>query len=119
MLDLSVGQKPAIKVNEAAIEYTVYPSGVVSVDTLKTPFEMRNQGFARAAMNAFLAETDRAGVVVVLTPEPIRGEAKMLRLVGFYRSLGFSWMGSSPVRRMHPERDHFKMARLPAKACMC
>lgn len=116
MLDLSVGQKASIKIGESAIEYTVYPGRVVSVDTIKTPHQERDRGFARAAMNAVLAETDRAGFVVVLTPEPIHGEAKMLRLVEFYRSLGFSWMASSPVRRMHPDQDHFKMARLPVMA---
>lgn len=116
MFDLSVGQKTAVQIGQSTIEYTVYPNGVLAVDSLKTPAEFRGAGSARRAMQALLDATDRAGVVVVLTPEPIRGEALLLGLIRFYRSLGFGWMASSAVRRQYPDQDYYKMARLPLVA---
>lgn len=116
MFDLSVGQKPAVQIGHSAIEYTVYPNSVLAVDTLKTPAEFRGAGSARRAMQSLLETADRAGIVVVLTPEPIHGEARLLGLIRFYRSLGFVPMASSPARQQHPDQDHYKMARLPLMA---
>lgn len=116
IFDLTIGLKPAVQVGHSFIEYTVYPNSVLAVDTLKTPAKFRGAGSARRTMQALLAATDRAGFVVVLTPEPIHGEARLIDLIRFYRSLGFVPMAASPVRQRHPEQDHYKMARLPVMA---
>lgn len=110
MIDLSVGVKPAVQIGSTAIEYTVYPDGSISVDTVKTPAAERCKGWGRKAMEEFIAATD--GMVLFLTPEPIRKEVSLLVLKKFYRSLGFA-----PVNRevgsRYPDRDHYRMARIP------
>lgn len=110
VIDLSVGVKPAVQLGPTAIEYTVYPDGSISVDTVKTPAAERGKGWGRKAMDAFIAAT--AGRALFLTAEPIRNEVSLVMLLKFYRSLGFAPV-TWEVKRRYPAFDYYRMVRLP------
>lgn len=66
-------------------------AGHLRVSLIRTPPVLRGKGLARQAMAELIAEADRQGVTIVLTPEPLAGDrsTSRRRLEGWYRSLGF------------------------------
>lgn len=71
------------------IDYSVAGDGRVEIGKVETSVSARGQGGARAAMQAFLDESDRAGKTVFLTPDPMDRSTQKGRLTKFYQSLGF------------------------------
>lgn len=64
------------------------PGSFVVLDSLFIPKEQRNRGIGRAIMADLIAEADRQGWRLALTPDDVYGSSKS-RLVTFYRSFGF------------------------------
>jgi hypothetical protein len=77
------------RIGDTTISYQVSRDGPVEISMVRTPAELRGRGSARAAVQAFLAEADRAGRAVALTPDPMERGISKGRLVDFYRSEGF------------------------------
>lgn len=88
-LDLSARGYNSTNFGPTQIQYTVRPD-YVEINMVRTPPEMQGQGFATEAMRWFLAEADRLGVPVALTPEAVGEGMTTNQLRGFYESLGFS-----------------------------
>lgn len=64
------------------------PGSFVVLDSLFIPKEQRGQGIGRAIMADLVAEADRQGWRLALTPDDVYGSSKT-RLVTFYRDFGF------------------------------
>lgn len=81
-----------VKVGDTTISYG-YDGNMAHIISLRTPSAKRNKGSARAAMVAFLKETDALGVPVRLESSPLDKRTKDGRLFAFYKSLGFEPTG--------------------------
>lgn len=89
VVDLSSPGFRSATIRDTEISYTVGTDGSVEISMVRTPKERRGEGSAREALEAFLAETDAAGMRTVLTADPMERSVKKGGLVDFYRSLGF------------------------------
>lgn len=89
--DLSAGASGSFTSGATSIEYAVSRDGErVEINMVRTQADARRSGSARGAMEAFLLQTDAAGLPVFLTPDPVgEGGASKAALTRFYKSLGF------------------------------
>lgn len=76
------------KYPDVSISGSQRPGGYATLDKLVVPEAQRNQGVGTAVMRDIVAEADRAGVPLGLTPSADFGGNKA-RLVDFYRRFGF------------------------------
>jgi len=63
-------------------------SGVLEVSALVVPSEQRGSGVGTRVMRELIAEADRRGVPIALTPDAAFGGSKA-RLARWYKGLGF------------------------------
>jgi hypothetical protein len=78
-----------VNVGDTEVTYGVGRDGLVELILIKTPKAKRGQGSGRAALEAFLQETDAAGLRVGLDADPMDKGITKPKLVKFYKSLGF------------------------------
>ena len=115
VLDLKQGLH-TVKIGNATIMYHVFPpghnahpEGLVEIASLRVPQKLRGSGQAEAAMRAFTAALDKAGMASSLGASPLDQRTKLQRLVNFYGRHGYQPTG----QRVNP-LGHPVMAR-PAK----
>jgi GNAT superfamily N-acetyltransferase len=80
--------------------------GVVSLDLIAVPADLRGRGCARQALSEVAAWADEVGAVVLLSATSMLG-ANITRLVGLYGEYGFTATG-------HDGIDGIAMRRPPA-----
>lgn len=79
-----------VTIGATTIDYGVSRDGqTAEIILVKTAKESRGEGSARRALESFLRETDRAGLTVFLTADPMEKGVTKGRLTSLYKSAGF------------------------------
>lgn len=105
------GGSKTVKVGSTTLIYGIDRKGeTAELISVRTPTSKRGQGGGRAAISAFLAETDARGMTVKLAASPLDKKTRLGPLVAFYESLGFNKTGRNINMAGDPE-----MLREPQK----
>lgn len=94
------------KIGESVVQYGVQApeeGGDVKLFSVRTPASKRGNGSARAAMEALIAAADSIGVNLKLDASALDRKTSTVRLVEFYRSLGFECTGRKANALGEPE----------------
>ena len=88
-LDLTSNDKIiTIKLFDSKITYR-RNDDTIKIFSIRTPIAKRGKGSARKAMNEFLNETDKLKLITMLDSSPLDKKTKDLKLLNFYKSLGY------------------------------
>ena len=103
--DMSLGGgSKTVKVGSTTLIYGIDRKGeTAELISVRTPTSKRGQGGGRAAISAFLAETDARGMTVKLAASPLDKKTRLGPLVAFYESLGFNRTGRNINMAGDPE----------------
>jgi GNAT superfamily N-acetyltransferase len=98
------GGSREVKFGDTRITYGIaYDQKSAEIISVRTPVAKRGSGSARKALQAFVDEADRAGMVLRLGASPLDKKTHLGKLVRFYQSLGFVLTGKTINAAGEPE----------------
>ena len=90
-LELSDSYK-IFKFQDTKIQYNLH-NGIINIASVRTPILKRGQGSAKNAMIQFLKMSDSLNIPTKLSSSPLDKKTNDLKLLNFYKSLGYGETG--------------------------